>query len=884
MKPNKSKKPILILSLVLIALLSLSFGVFALDAYAKGDVSGDGEITAEDARLALRGAVGLENFAPGSKEYNAADVDGTEGLSAADARLILRAAVGLETLTQPVGPENPTEPEPSTEPVQPTEPVYPETKVYVIDNWEVFPTVLGELFEKEKARFEEIGFEDYADEFFTCRVIVKATSAPDYSGYQPTIVIDGPDDYYLYQFLTREEAKRFQEEMQTRDNIVFAEPDKIVSIIDPEPSEEEMSISAASGFNSWGVSYIQADKYASYLKNNKYTSSIVVAVVDSGVDNTHAYFKGRLVSGYDFIDNDSTPYVRAGDNAHGTHVSGTIVDCTPGLNVKIMPVRIFKGRSTTNSLVTAGISYAVSHSANVINLSLGGGHSSMIEDAVKNAISKGITVCVSAGNEDANTSGYCPAHITSAGCICVSAIDSNGRIADFSNYGAAVDVTAPGVMIKSAIPGGGYGYMDGTSMAAPHISAVAAMYKLRYPSATPAQIEQYVRKYVKDLYSTGFDSFTGYGVPQLSKAIPAATKYTLTVKKGTGVASVSGGGSYAAGTKVTVKATVSSGYKWSKWTSSNTSLLAGSTAQTYTFTMPKGGVTLTASAVANPTKYTLTVKKGTGIASVSGGGSYAAGAKVTVKATLSGGYLWKKWTSSNTSLLAGSASQTYTFTMPKGNVTLTASAAIPATKAEIISYYVTAYNKIATEAKTVKRTQSSYTNYRNIVEVGNNKTIGNLVKNLMDGLLVEDNTEFNGTAKDLPPKGITKLSISPSQIGSAAIKDNGATYTVVLKSTGSVSNYEYNAQPGKGSAGVIGPLVDNNDIRNAAPNFTFTGLNTKYATASVTATINKSTGRITQLVFDTPGVVYCSSVRYSIFTIDNPQVGVEIKQIWKLAY
>ena len=307
--------------------------------------------------------------------------------------------------------------------------------------------------------------------------------------------------------------------------------------------------------------------------------------------------------------------------------------------------------------------------------------------------------------------------------------------------------------------------------------------------------------------------------------------------------------------------------------------------------MPKGNVTLTASATSS--KYTLTVKKGTGIASVSGSGSYAAGTKVTVKATVSSGYKWSKWTSSNTSLLAGSTSQTYTFTMPKGNVTLTASAVsstqtMPSTKTEIINYYVAAYNRIGSKAKTITRTNRSYTNYKNIVEIGKNNTVNSIVKSLMEKYMVEDTFTVSGTVTDLPPKGVSKLSVSASQIGSASIKDNGSTYTVVLKSTGSDTNYEYNAQPGKGSAGVIGPLVDNNDIYEAAPKFTFNGLNTKYAKASVTATINKSTGRITVLKFDTPCIVYCSSVSYTALgktiTLNNPQVGVEIKQTWKITY
>ncbi len=947
MKMQKTRKTMFIFLIALAALLAFTLGAFAAEAFSRGDVSGDGNVTAEDARLALRAAVGLEHYAAGSKQFNAADADGDTGITASDARLILRAAVGLEDFSNPADPD---------------------TKVYVIDDLKDLPDVLGDLFNQERERLNEIGYEDYISEFFTCRVIVKTKdgSMPNYAGFRPSIVIDGPMNYFLFQFRSEDEAKSFQKAMEGKDDVVFAEPDQILSLIEPDRAGADSSSGMSASANSWGVSYIQADQYANYLVQQNYTGQIVVAVVDTGVDNSHPYLKNKLVPGFDFIDNDLSPYEGASGTGHGTHVSGTIIDCMPGLNVKIMPVRVLglKGSGST-SVVAAGVYSAAVSGAKVINLSLGGDHSEFLDEAIDYAVSNGVTVCVAAGNESQNTSKHCPAHISTSGCICVAAIDSSGSPAYFSNYGNAVDVAAPGVSVKSCIPGGKYASWDGTSMATPHVSAVAAMYKLRNPSYSPSQIEQEVRKYVKDLKSSGYDIYTGYGAPQMGKAIPS-TKYTLTVSKGTGISNVSGGGSYAAGATVTVSATVSSGYTWSKWTSSNTSLLAGSSSRSYIFTMPKGNVTLTASATQDQ-KYTLTVSKGTGISSVSGGGSYAPGATVTVSATVSSGYTWSKWTSSNTSLLAGSSSRSYIFTMPKGNVTLTASAtqdqkytltvskgtgissvsgggtynvgdtvtvkatvssgytwsrwtssntsllanstsqnysfkmpagnvtltataasSVPSTKAEIINYYVAAYNRIGSEAKTVKRTYSSYTNYKNIVEIGNNGTIVNVVRGLMNRFMVEDETVFSGTVKDLPPKTVSTLSISTSQIDTATIRDNGPTYTIVLKSTGSDSNYEYNVQPGKGSAGVIGPLVDNNDIMEAAPKFTFTGLNTKYAKASVTATIDKATGQIIQLDYDTPCVVYCTTVSYPVLGIDvkvnNPQVGVEMKQTWKLTY
>ena len=116
---------------------------------------------------------------------------------------------------------------------------------------------------------------------------------------------------------------------------VYAEPDIYIS----GESTQKVSPSNGSGaYNSWGVNYIEADKFASYLQKQNLNNSITVGVVDSGIDYDHPIFKNRIKSGgYDFVNGDKYPY---DDLGHGTHVSGTIVDCTPGLNIKILPVKV----------------------------------------------------------------------------------------------------------------------------------------------------------------------------------------------------------------------------------------------------------------------------------------------------------------------------------------------------------------------------------------------------------------------------------------------------------------------------------------------------------------------------------------------------------------
>lgn len=266
---------------------------------------------------------------------------------------------------------------------------------------------------------------------------------------------------------------------------------------------------------SWGASYIQADQYAAYVKQST-KRTIKVAVVDSGV-SAHRMLSGRRLAGKDFVDNDNDPTDK---NGHGTHVAGTIVDCTPGLNVYILPVRVMNASGVGNpSVVGNGIRYAVNSGAKVINLSLGGyGHYKYLEQCISYANKKGVTVVIASGNGSVNTKRVCPAHLSAP--IIVAAINKNGKRAFFSNYGKSIDISAPGVGIRSCWKNGGFATADGTSMAAPHISAVAAMYRLMYPSYSPSKIEKQVKNYARDLGSRGNDSYYGRGVPRMASAIP----------------------------------------------------------------------------------------------------------------------------------------------------------------------------------------------------------------------------------------------------------------------------------------------------------------------------------------------------------------------------
>lgn len=361
-------------------------------------------------------------------------------------------------------------------------------------------------------------------EYASARLIVKATKAlPDLSGYRVAQILVDADYTYLIQFTNPEDAEACDAYLDTLDTVTFSEPDKEVSLPEPKEGAPDGATGIAQSHYSWGVEATKTGKYAEFLKSRGTASAVTVAVVDSGVDSSHPFLSGRLLKGRDLVDNDDAPQDGKG---HGTHVTGTVVDCTPDLNIKIMPVRVLDNSGSGSiSVVGLGIEYATDHGANVINMSLGGfGHSEYIDDQIKYAISKNVVVVVAAGNDNQDTKYYCPAGDTN--CITVAAADKSKTKASFSNYGEAVDLCAPGVNIVSSVPGGGFESKSGTSMASPHVAAAAALLLFQNPSQTPAQIEKKLRDAAEDLGNSGWDRYYGAGFLDMTAFIQGGDPFS----------------------------------------------------------------------------------------------------------------------------------------------------------------------------------------------------------------------------------------------------------------------------------------------------------------------------------------------------------------------
>ncbi len=217
-----------------------------------------------------------------------------------------------------------------------------------------------------------------------------------------------------------------------------------------------------------------------------------VFVLDTGVDIDHSDLNVDQNLSKSFMDPcgilsiifgcNTEPSVEDG-NGHGTHVAGTIAAKNNGQGVvgvaydaSVVAIKVLgdNGSGSTSGIVQ-GIDYvsSVANAGDVANMSLGGGASTSLDDAVKNAAADGILFALAAGNDSQNANNSSPARANGANIYTISAMDSNDRFASYSNFGnPPVDFCEPGSAVQSTYKNGGYATLSGTSMATPHFAGI----------------------------------------------------------------------------------------------------------------------------------------------------------------------------------------------------------------------------------------------------------------------------------------------------------------------------------------------------------------------------------------------------------------------------
>jgi serine protease len=362
--------------------------------------------------------------------------------------------------------------------------------------------------------------------------------------------------------LDRVEAEALMRQLAADPDVVYVEVNRLLQIAltpnDTRYNEQWQYFDATGG--------IRADQ----AWDSASGTGVVVAVLDTGI-TSHSDLSGNVIAGYDFVSdataardgngrdanpNDEGDWYSAGEcgqivgsnsSWHGTHVAGTVAALTnnakgvagTAFNAKISPVRVLGKCGGSIADIADAIVWASggtvsgipanANPAEVINLSLGGGGScsSTMQSAINGAVGRGTTLAIAAGNSNANVSGFTPANC--ANVVAVGSTTQTGARSSFSNYGAGVDLAAPGSSILSTLNAGtttpgaeSYAVYSGTSMATPHVAGVIALVQsIVATPKTPAEMETLLKNTARAFPSTPSQPI-GSGILNAKAAVDAA--------------------------------------------------------------------------------------------------------------------------------------------------------------------------------------------------------------------------------------------------------------------------------------------------------------------------------------------------------------------------
>ncbi|MCI0687857.1 MAG: S8 family peptidase, partial [Sporichthyaceae bacterium] len=421
--------------------------------------------------------------------------------------------------------------------------------------------------------------------------------------------------------------------------VAYVQQDSVVHAVATQPNPP-----------SWGLDRVDQRNLPldnSYTYPNTATN-VHAYIIDTGIRTTHVDFGGRAVWGTNTTgDGNNTDC-----NGHGTHVAGTVGGSSYGLakGVSLTAVKVLNcAGSGTNAGVIAGVDWVTANGIRpaVANMSLGGGISTALDNAVTNSINSGISYAVAAGNSNANACNSSPARTPAA--ITVGATTITDARASFSNFGTCLDIFAPGNNITSAwsTSNTATNTISGTSMASPHVAGAAAL----VVSANPSWTAQQVRDFLVNNATTGVVTNPGTGSPNrllfvVNDGTPPVNDFAIAVNPTSGT--VTAGGS----TTATVSTATTSGSAQTV-TLSASGLPSGAGASFSPPSVTSGGsstMTITTSTGTAPGNYGVTIT-GTGTSATHstpysltvngpGGGCSSPGQKLTNPGFESGSTGW----------------------------------------------------------------------------------------------------------------------------------------------------------------------------------------------------------------------------------------------------
>jgi len=319
--------------------------------------------------------------------------------------------------------------------------------------------------------------------------------------------------------------------LRKNDKIAYVEEDAVYSVAIDFVTAEEYG-------NSWGVRHIFAD--IAHANGNRGTG-VKVAVLDTGIDYTHEDLNDNYKGGYNFVFDNNDPFDDSFES-HGTHVAGIIAAEDNGVGiigvapeVDLYAVKVLDGAGFgLAEWIIAGIDWAVQNEIDVINMSIEGPHIQALQDACDEAYRAGVLLVAGGGNS-LNAGGPVAYPAAYDSVIAVTATDSSDMPGFFSPIGEQLELAAPGVKILSTIAGGDYGFLTGTSRAAPYVTGAAALYILANNEdlngdglVNNIDARLILQLTATDLGDAGKDDIYGYGLVNTGGAISPDTRLTVT--------------------------------------------------------------------------------------------------------------------------------------------------------------------------------------------------------------------------------------------------------------------------------------------------------------------------------------------------------------------